>query len=806
MAEHGRARAPLRTFSLLAVLLLPVAPAALAAGHGEPGPVYPVEILLRDRAPDLDLLVRMGIDVDGVFRDRVRAYVNDAEIEKLAYIGFDVALVPDEGKLAAEREARNPAEVEGKAAYHTYATLTAELQSIAQSHSSIARLVSLGKSVQGRELWAMKITKNPDVEEDEPEFLYVAAMHGDEVVGKENCVDLINLLTDGYGSDPRITGLVDATEIWVLPSANPDGTELHQRYNANGYDLNRNFPDQFDDPNDTTAGRQPETAAIMNWGYAHSPVLSANFHGGAVVSNYPYDGRADYQSIYAASPDDALFVSLARTYADDNPTMKASNSDSSFDNGICNGADWYVIYGGLQDWCYVWHGNNHITIELSNIKWPAATTLAGFWADNQESMLAYLERVHEGVRGIVTDARTGAPLSASIRVTGIDHTTYTDPDRGDYHRMLLPGRYSLEVTAAGYTTAVADDVEVVAGGPETRRDVALEPLDVHLEHEAERVLDGTGGNGFLDPGESADLAVTLRDLGLGATGVTGELVPTGWFGSVTRAAASYPDIATGLAGESLAPPHAVSLSPAVPPGHRAGFAVRWSSAQGAGVTRPFFLPSGPPTCTTVASTDVPKPILDRQTASSTLALAPDREISEVNVRVDISHTYVSDLTVTVVSPSGTPVLLHDRTGGSSANLVGWYDADRTPAEPLSRLNGEHATGTWTLRVHDAVPYNTGTLNGWSLEVCGRPFEASAPEMRLSEVWKEAGKVVLTWWPYPGLTSYRVYRSTTPASPASFTDVTSEDPSPADTRFDDASAAPILFWLVSGVGPSGEGPR
>ena len=75
-----------------------------------------------------------------------------------------------------------------------------------------------------------------------------------------------------------------------MPSMNPDGFELGQRYNANGVDLNRDFPDQFNDPDNSTGGRQPETRAVMDWSAEHNFVLSANMHSGALVANYPFDG------------------------------------------------------------------------------------------------------------------------------------------------------------------------------------------------------------------------------------------------------------------------------------------------------------------------------------------------------------------------------------------------------------------------------------------------------------------------------------------------------------------------------------
>src|SRR5262249_4422458 len=155
---------------------------------------------------------------------------------------------------------------------------------------------------------------------------------------------------------------------------------------------------------------------------------------------------------------------------------------------------------------------------------------------------AYLERAGEGVRGLVKDAATGAPLPATIHVVGNARDTFTDPAVGDYHRLLLPGAYALEVSSPGYAGGRVDDVVVDTGAPATRADVALEPLQVALHPVASRIVDADGA---IAPGETADLAVTLENLGAAATGVAGALVPTGWFGSVARAPASYPDLPAG---------------------------------------------------------------------------------------------------------------------------------------------------------------------------------------------------------------------------------------------------------------------
>jgi len=105
---------------------------------------------------------------------------------------------------------------------------------------------------------------------------------------------------------------------------------------------------------------------------------------------------------------------------------------------------------------------------------------------------------------------------------------------------------------------------------------------------------------------------------------------------------------------------------------------------------------------------------------------------------------------------------------------------------------------------DGVPLNTGSLTGWSVEVCGRPFEATLPAMRIHGVAKAAGSVDVSWWPYPGVQRYKVYRSGDPRVAGSFADVSASDPDDTDTAFHDGAAGD-LYWLVSGVGPNGEGP-
>jgi len=399
--------------------------------------------------------------------------------------------------------------------YHDYAALTTALQEYAAAHPAISRLVSLGQSVRGRELWAMKITDNPAVEEDEPEVKYVSTIHGDEPVGTEMCLYFIDELLNDYGADPRITSLVDETEIWIVPLMNPDGREAATRGNAHGVDLNRNFPDGavspigsiFDGSPMDTAGREVETVRIMEWSAEQSFTLSANFHTGSLVVNYPYDNDG-LGSVFSPTPDEDLFVHVSELYSVHNPPMWNS---PSFFHGITNGAAWYTITGGMQDWHYRYLSCNEVTIELSNVFWPAESTLPSYWADNGESMLSYFEAVHMGVRGLVTDAVTGSPVYAAVSVEGNEHRVYTDADVGDYHRMLLPGTYDLTFSAPGYASRTLTGVEV-ADGAATRLDVPLVPAGAGIVF-----VDGEWTGEVAVQAVETHVVLAARD-GLGHTG------------------------------------------------------------------------------------------------------------------------------------------------------------------------------------------------------------------------------------------------------------------------------------------------
>ena len=418
----------------------------------------------------VDTLSELGLLVDNVSSEGATVYATPEQVETLRRQGWSFSIAPEP----------DPKQLDG---YHDYAGVTAKLQQYAENYPTITRLYTLGKSVQGRELWALLITDNPDIREDEPAFKYVATIHGDENPGTELCLQFIDLLLSNYCVDDRITGLIDETAIWIVPLMNPDGLELNRRGNANNQDLNRVFPiygsdfteTYFNGGNLSLAGREPEVRHVMRWTLDNSFVLSANLHTGALVVNYPYDDGDAPSGSPAPTPDEDLFYSLSRRYAMHNPPMDTSRQ---FPGGVTNGSAWYRITGGMQDWNYRYAACMEVTLELSVPKRPAASQLPQLWEDNRESMLSSMESVHMGVRGLIQDRYTDAPLWTEVTVEGNAQPVYTDPETGGYYRLLLPGAYTLRFESPGYIPYTVSNVSVY-DGPATRVDVRLSNGDVN---------------------------------------------------------------------------------------------------------------------------------------------------------------------------------------------------------------------------------------------------------------------------------------------------------------------------------------
>ncbi len=271
--------------------------------------------------------------------------------------------------------------------YPTPEEIAAELVGIAKTNPQLTQLFSIGKSVKNRDLLVMKIAANVNQQNDtRPEFKFIANMHGDEIMGRELMVLLIKDLVSNYGKDEFITKLLDTTQIYIMPSMNPDGALARTRGNANFVDLNRNFPDfTTGDNQDHPDGRAPETQAVMKWQATRKFVLSANFHGGAEVVNYLWDTAKE------SHPKLNWITGIALNYAKLAPYIFAS---TSFKNGITNGYAWYEVNGGMQDWSTYYRNDLQFTVEVSQNKWPSYSTVEYYYKQNRSAMLYFMSQTH----------------------------------------------------------------------------------------------------------------------------------------------------------------------------------------------------------------------------------------------------------------------------------------------------------------------------------------------------------------------------------------------------------------------------
>lgn len=387
----------------------------------------------------------------------------------------------DDGDMAADL-----AEALTFQKYPTYPQYVEMMQYFAQNYPEICRLDTFGVSSQGRLLLAMKISDSVEKEEAEAKFFYTSSMHGDELLGFPLMLRLISFLLTGYGEDDEVNQVVDGLAIWINPLANPDGTYYPdndlsvvqaRRETADGTDMNREFPDPLagEMVNDT-AGRALETKAMMAFLQEQHFTMSANIHSGAEVVNYPWD----YQ--YELHADDEWYRFVSREYADEARAVDPGYM-ALFEDGITNGAQWYRINGGRQDYVNYYLNGREVTLELSLDFRMDSELLDEYWEKNERSLMNYMAQCLYGIRGTVSDSESGFPLEARIGIPDFDQSyssVFSGSVHGDFYRLIEEGSYDLVISAAGHSNDTVRMVEV-ENYRATHLDITLEPWPLTAE-------------------------------------------------------------------------------------------------------------------------------------------------------------------------------------------------------------------------------------------------------------------------------------------------------------------------------------
>ncbi|MFH0865003.1 MAG: M14 family zinc carboxypeptidase [Bacteroidota bacterium] len=426
------------------------------------------------------------ISIDKVTSENdVYAYAGKKEFIRFLLTGYEYEILKHPGDLIINPlmfDIADIKQINAWDAYPTYSAYEAMMYQFAADYPSLCEIYNIKTLASGRKLLVAKLSHNISSHENEPQFLYTSTMHGNETSGYIHMLHLIDTLLNGYGSNTRITYILDNTELWINPLANPDGTYDASggssiagatRGNINGIDLNRNYPDPVGGQHPDGEVWQAETEAFMDFADTMNFVMSANFHEGAEVCNYPWDCKADLTA------DDNWWQYVSHEFADTAQTFGPSGFFTDVDpSGIINGYAWYQILGGRQDYMNYFQHCREECIEISSSQSPDGSQLVDLWEGCRRSLLNYIEQSLNGIRGVITDSCTGQGICAKVFITGHDFDSshvYSALPVGNYHRPIYTGTYNLTFSAPGYQSKTYNNITVTNGNT-VIQNVVLKPL------------------------------------------------------------------------------------------------------------------------------------------------------------------------------------------------------------------------------------------------------------------------------------------------------------------------------------------
>ncbi len=466
-------------------LLVPLATVLLAAAAS-------AQVTTHVRVNDLENgflkaseLEQMGFDVveGGAALHSLELVVSEGTLEYLEALGHAVEVIAvgrPYRDIQAEAQAAGTEAV--PAGYYPLADINLYMSVMASAFPTIARRVNVTQTYgapqtyEGRDIYALKISDNVTLDEDEPAFLLVSNHHAREINTPVVATETISKLLNDYATDPTIRELVDNNEIWIAPTWNPDGLEYVWNVNnywrrnravnggCTGVDLNRNYKVGWNSGcsgssgcNDTFKGPSPasesETQTMRNFSQAERFARVLDFHSYGRETLWEYACHTHPWASFLQG--EAIGLSQAAGYGNSNRGPSAEGEHY----------EWQLKQGAYAN-----------LIEIGNSFQPS---YASALSEAQQLFPAIQKMLQEEtlVRGHVVDACSGAPLEATIEFVGVSFPLgETFSSGGPFGRFdIIPpaGSYSLRFQAAGYANQVVA-VTVSAGNPAVF-DVALVP-------------------------------------------------------------------------------------------------------------------------------------------------------------------------------------------------------------------------------------------------------------------------------------------------------------------------------------------
>ena len=401
---------------------------------------------------DLATIART-VSVDRVDGNTVIAYANNNEFSNFKKLGYEVNLMTPPSMLeeVAMWDGSDRATYDWDA-YPTYEAYENMMYAFQTDHPDKCEIIELGTLPSNRKILIAHINNGNGA--GKPKFLYTSTIHGDETTGWMLMLRMIDYILENP-TLPECQNVLENIDLYVGPNTNPDGT-YHggngnvngaTRYNSNGVDMNRNYADPHGSAHPDGNPYAQETEWFMQFAQENNFVMGANYHGGAEVMNYPWDNT------YTLHADDQWYQLISHEYADLTHQVNPSYM-TDYNNGITNGAQWYMIGGGRQDYMNGYAQGRELTIECSNTKCPNGSQMPTFWNYNKNSIFAFMNQCLNGIHGTVVDAASKAPIGdATVTLVGHDDqysTVSTQLPAGDFHRPVKAGTYTVRITKNGY--------------------------------------------------------------------------------------------------------------------------------------------------------------------------------------------------------------------------------------------------------------------------------------------------------------------------------------------------------------------
>lgn len=447
MKSHATLLRTILTFSLLIML------AFQAFSQGWRDHEMEIKVTLTGKA-DANTLHQLGLNGD-IYTDYALMYVTPAELKTVNAAGLDYKIT----KENLNEYYRNFWDTRDQ--YHTYDEIIGVMDSLVDALPGLVMKTVYGESVGGRELSALKISDNVEIDEAEAEIGFDGNIHGDEIGGGENMIRFARWICQQYElNNPEIVDLVNNREIWIYPMVNPDGRANMTRYNNNGVDLNRDWGYLWNGEGGSPGPySQPESKALRQMVLDNQFTIHMTIHSGTVVYLYPW------YFYEVPSPDVDEEEALAEMYA-------TTSGYSNLDTGP--GTSLYPTTGSTAESYYGVKGSHGVVIEISYDKQPPASEIGYYFNINLQPSVNLIKYAGYGIQGMVTDAQTGDPVQAVVYVDG-NMPCFTDPVVGDYHKFVVGGTYDIKVKANGYQTQTITGVEVP--------DLDVATLDIQLQPE-----------------------------------------------------------------------------------------------------------------------------------------------------------------------------------------------------------------------------------------------------------------------------------------------------------------------------------